>query len=53
MPVLAHDRPVAILTARFAVAFGPRRIALPVALSRAARNSIEVRLTTGTLLRVH
>jgi hypothetical protein len=32
---------------RFAVAFGPRRIALPVALNRAARNSIDVRLMAG------
>jgi len=44
MPERPHERPTAIRTARFAVAFGPRRIARPVALNRAARNNIDVRL---------
>jgi hypothetical protein len=39
MPLRPHDRPTAILTALFAVAFGPRRIARPVALSLAALNN--------------
>jgi hypothetical protein len=47
IPERPHERPTAILTARFAVAFGPRRRARPVALRRPARNSIEVRLTAG------
>jgi hypothetical protein len=46
MPDRPHERPTAIRTTRFAVAFGPRRTALPVADRRAARNSIDVRLTT-------
>ena len=49
MPDRPHDRPIAILTARFAVAFGPRRIARPVADIRAALKSNEVRLTPGSL----
>jgi hypothetical protein len=42
IPVFAQLRPMAMRSIRFAVAFGPRRIARPVALNRASRNSMLV-----------